>query len=63
MDVSHPDDQVEAARGQRLLDILVEIGAQPLDVEPALGGRAPAALERYGGNVDRADAKAPSREE
>ena len=47
MDVAHPDDQVEAAGGQRVLEILVEIGAQPLDVEAALGGGAPAALERY----------------
>ncbi len=43
--VSNPDDQVEAARWQRLLGILVEIGAQPLDRELALGGGAPAALQ------------------
>ena len=63
VDVPHPDDQVEIAGGQRALGIVVEIRLQPLDVEPALCSVTAPALERHGGNVERADGETVCGEE
>ena len=62
MDVAHPHDEVERARGQRAVGVVVEIRAEPLDAKAALGGGLPAALERDGGNIERGDVEAVLRE-
>jgi len=60
--VSNPDDQVVAGpHGEP--GTVVEVGGAPVDLEPPLGRDAPAAFQRYGGDVERVDREARGREE
>ena len=62
MHVTCPNDEVEAAGGQRALGI-IEIRAAPIDAEAALGGGVPPAVEAYDGNIEGGDLVAVGSQE
>src|SRR5262245_34029260 len=62
VDVAYPNDEIEWAPGQCALQVRIEIRAQPLYVETALGCSAAPALEAYARDVECRDVEAVRRE-